>query len=65
MTAIAFAVWALVRTLAWWRDLRPAGVGAVAVPIVEIAGAILLIITAYYGGQLVFDLGVNVLHGAA
>ena len=64
VTAIAFAVWAMVRVLAWWRDLRPAGAVAVAVPVVEIAGAILLVVTAYYGGQLVFDLGVNVLHGA-
>lgn len=64
ITAIAFAIWALVRGFAWWRDLRPAGAAAIAVPVIEIAGAVLLMITAYYGGQLVFGLGVNVLHAA-
>ncbi len=63
-TAIAFAIWALVRGFAWWRDLRPAGATAIAVPVIEVAGAVLLMITAYYGGQLVFGLGVNVLHAA-
>jgi uncharacterized membrane protein len=33
--------------------------------VIEVAGTILLLVTAYYGGQLVFDLGVNVLHGTS
>jgi uncharacterized membrane protein len=65
ITAIAFAIWALIRSFAWWRDLRPAGSLAVALPVIEVAGTILLLVTAYYGGQLVFDLGVNVLHGTS
>jgi uncharacterized membrane protein len=63
-TAIAFAVWAVIRLVMWWRDVRmnPALSGIVS--LVEIAGAILVIATAYYGGQLVYDLGVNVAHAA-
>jgi len=64
ITAIAFAVWALLRSFAWWRNVQAAGPVAVAISAIEIAGAALLVVTAYYGGQLVFNLGVNVFHGA-
>jgi uncharacterized membrane protein len=60
VTAIAFAVWALIRIVTWWRNAN-AGRGATAiVALIEIAGSILVIVTAYYGGQLVYTLGVNV-----
>jgi uncharacterized membrane protein len=63
-TAIIFAVWALIRVFGWWRDMRGGrGLQAV-VAILEIAGALLVIVTAYYGGQLVYDLGVNVMRPA-
>ncbi len=65
ITAIAFAAWALIRAFLWWRNVRlPAGAARV-LPIIEVAGAVLVAVTAYYGGQLVFDLGVNVAHTAA
>lgn len=64
ITAIAFAAWALVRGYLWWRNVRLAGGLARALPVIEIAGAVLVAVTAYYGGQLVFDLGVNVAHAA-
>lgn len=60
--AIALVVWALIRLVLWWRDTRLSGVTAAAMPVVAIAGAGLVVATAYYGGQLVFDLGVNVAH---
>jgi uncharacterized membrane protein len=64
VTAIAFVLWALLRAFAWWRDWQPGrGVQAV-VALVEVAGALLVIATAYYGGQLVYDLGVNVTRAA-
>lgn len=63
-TAIAFAVWALIRVLLWWRDIRLEGGLAGAVPVIEVLGACLIIVTAYFGGQLVYDLGVNVAHAA-
>jgi len=61
-TAIAFAVWAVIRIGMWWRDLRLVGAGSIVVSLIEVAGAALVITTAYYGGQLVYDLGVNVAH---
>lgn len=63
-TAIAFAIWAAIRVFMWWRDLRLGRAVSAAVSLVEIAGAGLVIATAYYGGQLVYDLGVNVAHAA-
>jgi uncharacterized membrane protein len=63
-TAAAFAIWALIRLGLWWRDTRLAGAGAFIVSLVEVAGAALVVTTAYYGGQLVYDLGVNVTHVA-
>jgi uncharacterized membrane protein len=63
-TATAFAVWALFRSLLWWRDVRISRAFSGVISLVEIAGAILVIVTAYYGGQLVYVLGVNVAHSA-
>jgi len=62
--AVAFAIWGLIRLGLWWRDLRLPGGGALVVALVEVAGAALVVVTAYYGGQLVYDLGVNVAHAA-
>jgi len=59
-TAAAFAVWAIVRLVAWWRNARVSGGGAFVLSLVELAGAGVVLATAYYGGQLVFGLGVNV-----
>lgn len=59
-TAVAFAVWAAFRVFLWLRDIRLAGALGFAVPVIEIAGAVLVTATAYFGGQLVYELGVNV-----
>jgi len=64
-TAAAFAIWALVRVAAWWRNSSLRGGGAVLLSLVELAGAAVVVATAYYGGQLVYDLGVNVAQAAA
>jgi len=63
-TAAAFAIWAIVRVVAWWRNSRLSGGGAFVLSLVELAGAGIVIATAYYGGQLVFNLGVNVAQAA-
>ena len=60
VTAIALALWAVVRIVAYWRDLRLPGVKAAATPAIEFVGALLVAATAYYGGELVYGLGVNV-----
>ena len=64
-TAIAFGVWALIRLVMWWRDIRVSRAVSGVVSLVEVAGAILVLATAYYGGRLVYDLGVNVAHAAS
>ncbi len=61
-TAAAFAVWAMVRVVAWWRNANVRGGGAVLLTLIELAGAGVVLATAYYGGELVYGLGVNVAH---
>ena len=60
ISAAVLAIWALVRGWLWWRD-RPAGGGVRGgIAVVELAMVALVLATAYAGGQLVFDYGVNV-----
>lgn len=59
-TATAFALWAIVRVVAWWRNAKLRGGSAILLSLVELAGAGVVMATAYFGGQLVYDLGVNV-----
>ncbi|TPJ54757.1 DUF2231 domain-containing protein [Mesorhizobium sp. B2-6-4] len=63
ITAFAFLIWGIVRLALWVRN-RELGPAAIAVPVIEIAGAVLVTTTAYYGGLLVYDLGVNVSRAA-
>jgi uncharacterized membrane protein len=63
-TAAVLFVWALVRGFLWWRRVSLTGAASMAVPAVEIAGAALVVLTAYFGGTLVYDLGVNVARAA-
>ncbi|MBN9309506.1 MAG: DUF2231 domain-containing protein [Devosia sp.] len=62
--AIVFSVWAIVRVAMWWRNIRLTRPVAFVMPMVSIVGAGLVVWTAYYGGKLVFDLGVNVAKAA-
>lgn len=59
-TTIVFVAVAAVRLFLWWRgmDRKPAGVfltvgGTAAV-------TVMVLVTAYFGGHLVYDLGVNI-----
>jgi len=63
-SAISLAIWALIRAFLWWRDIRIDGGLRSLIPALEIAGVVLLTFTAYYGGELVYGLGVNVAHAA-
>jgi uncharacterized membrane protein len=60
VTALALIVWAAIRGLAYWRDIRIAGKLTAGIIAFEVAGVALITTTAFYGGKLVFDLGVNV-----
>lgn len=65
VVAIAASIWALLRVILWWRDVRLTRPLAYLMPVVSIAGSVLIAWTAYFGGQLVFDLGVNVAKAAS
>lgn len=63
-TAIAFLVWALIRVVLWWRQVPVTGALKTAAVVLEVAGVGLIVTTAYLGGHLVYELGVNVAHAA-
>lgn len=65
LTAAAFVVWALVRGFSWWRNWQASRGAESGVAVVELIGVALVVATAYFGGELVFGLGVNVAHAAA
>jgi uncharacterized membrane protein len=60
IVAIVTAVYALLRAVLWFRDFRINGIASFAFPIAGLAGSALVAVTAYFGGQLVYELGVNV-----
>lgn len=60
ITASSFVLWALLRGYMWWRRVSLDGGRKWAVVATEIAGVFLIVTTAYFGGQLVYELGVNV-----
>ena len=59
-TSTVLAIWAVLRALGWWRRISLTGLRGVAVVALELVFAALNITTAYYGGELVFSLGVAV-----
>ncbi|TGS13844.1 DUF2231 domain-containing protein [Mesorhizobium sp. M2E.F.Ca.ET.209.01.1.1] len=63
ISALTFLGWGLLRLVLWVRN-RELSTLAPAIPAIEIAGAALVTVTGYYGGQLVYDLGVNVTKAA-
>jgi uncharacterized membrane protein len=58
--AITLGLWAAIRAFLWWRDMRLSGFASAVVPSVAVIGAVLVTATAYFGGELVYQLGVNV-----
>lgn len=64
LTTAVFVMWALIRSFTWWQDMRGNGAVRAVAPTVEVLGALLVTLTAYYGGELVYGLGVNVAHAA-
>lgn len=65
MVAVGLAAWAIARIGLWVADIRFKGPVSYLVPALSTAATALVVVTAYYGGQLVFDLGVNVARAAA
>ncbi len=62
-TAIAAVVWALIRGLVWWRGVDLSGRRVLGVAAVDVALFGLVIATAWAGGSLVYEHGVNVMDG--
>jgi uncharacterized membrane protein len=59
-TAIALGVWALVRAFLWWRGTELTGKRVLGVVGVEAVLCGMVLVAAYFGGQLVYEHGVNV-----
>jgi uncharacterized membrane protein len=62
-TAIVLGAWAIIRIFLWWRNMKLPTALNYAIPFVSVLCLGLVTATAFYGGQLVFDLGVNVTQG--
>ncbi len=60
LTVGIFALLSLLRLLTRWRHYALAGGRGWLVALLELAGVLVLLVTAYYGGNLVYQIGVNV-----
>lgn len=60
ITIAVFSLYCLLRLLALWRRHPLQGISGWVSAMPGMAGVVLLIITAYHGGELVYHLGVNV-----
>ena len=62
-TATAFSLlgWAVLRVLLWWRRIDLGRLGAYAIVAVEAMLAIAVVLTAWYGGELVYEHGIAVI----
>lgn len=60
ITIAVFSLHCLLRLLAVWRKYPLRGLSGWVSTLPGLAGVVLLIITAYFGGELVYHFGVNV-----
>jgi uncharacterized membrane protein len=60
ITASVLFGWAVVRSVIWWRDTTLSRNLSWTVVAIEFALAGLIVATAYFGGQLVYEFGVGV-----
>jgi len=63
-TAIVLGAWAALRAFLWWRGVDLSGKRVLGVVSTDVAICALVFATAYLGGQLVYDHGVNVVTAA-
>lgn len=59
-TMMAFVAAAAVRLFLWWRGLDGTVAGIALSVALAAAIAVMVVVTAWFGGHLVYDLGVNV-----
>lgn len=60
-TTIVLAIVAVVRLAMWLRGMNKGPKGRLFAAATTAAGSIMVIVTAWFGGQLVYELGVNVM----
>jgi uncharacterized membrane protein len=60
MVAILTSVYALIRAGLWLKDFRISGISSIVFPVTALGFSALVAATAFFGGQLVYELGVNV-----
>ena len=60
-TTIVLAIIAVVRLVMWMRGMNKGSMGRLFAAATTAAGSIMVIVTAFFGGQLVYELGVNVM----
>jgi uncharacterized membrane protein len=60
VTAITLPAIALIRLYMWYRDLYSSRRAVTLALVLSTAAVAMVAVTAYFGGQLVYDLGVNV-----
>jgi uncharacterized membrane protein len=63
-TAIVLGTWALIRAFLWWRGTELTGKRVLGVVGAEVVICVMIVATAYLGGQLVYQHGVNVVSTA-
>jgi uncharacterized membrane protein len=64
ITTVVLVVVALVRIAMWRRKLDAAPAGAATALALSLLAAAMVMVTAYFGGHLVYNLGVNVASAA-
>lgn len=60
VTAIVLPILAVARAWIWWRKYNRQKTGAVVAVMLTLIAMIMVVTTAFFGGRLVYDLGVNV-----
>jgi len=64
VTVVLFSAWAALRVYLWMKDITISGAKVWMMLLVEAGGAAIVLTTAFYGGTLVYELGVNVARAA-
>jgi len=60
VTAFVLLAWAIIRGILWWRKMPLAGYRGLSIVVIEFGISALIVTTAYFGGQLVYEFGVGV-----
>lgn len=65
VTVLVLLAWAFLRGILWWRKASLTKHRALLIVVAELGMAVLIVATAYFGGQLVYEFGIGVASMAA